>query len=87
MTNRHGMTLVRCPNDNVAITPHQGPAQLSRTAALITSRMNDVCATSGSELATWTREQLEDVVAALDGVADIAAREADRLRRYRGSMS
>ncbi len=87
MINRHGMTLVRCPNDNMAIAPHQGPTQLSRTAALITSRMDDVCTTFGAEPTTWTSEQLEDVVAALDGVADIAAREADRLRRCRGSMS
>ncbi len=88
MIDRHGMTLVRCPpNDNVAIAPQQGPTQLSRTAALIASRMDDVYTTSDVEPTTWTSEQLEDVVAALDGIADIAAREADRLRRCRGSMS
>lgn len=86
MRNAHGLTVVRCADAVAPPPPDEALSQLSRSLVRIRRRVDGLYGTSRAEPAAWSDAQLEDVIATLDGVADIAAHAADRLRGYRDSM-
>ena len=87
MRNRHGMVLVHPADGTTVAASDNVLTQFSRGMARIKRRIENVSAASHAEPASWTREQYEDVIATLDRVADMAAREADRLRDYSDRVS
>lgn len=86
MKDGHGMTLAHCVAVDTAASQSEALTQFSRSVVRIRRRIEGASGPSRTEPATWSGTQFEDVIATLDGVADIAARAADRLRGYRDSM-
>lgn len=87
MRDACGLTLARRVAVDAPPPPSEVLTQFSRSVLRIRRRIDGVAGPARTEPATWSSAQFEDVIATLDGVADIAARAADRLRGYRDSAS
>lgn len=82
MTDDGDMTFAGRADLDVMALPGIALNRLSCAGALMQQHLDVVIGAASTEPGMWSGARIEDVVATLDGIAAMAAIEADRLREF-----
>lgn len=83
MQERNDTTLAERVDADLAAPPNAAANRLSCSGALMRILLDAIIGAARTDPEVWTVTLAEDVIATLDGLATMAAQEADRLRDFR----